>query len=129
MLIRVSVLNQQYLMILMYVINIIHIFQADNIEAVYFELNKMKYFYLTELRFSDTFFKVNLFVPTCLPGGIWRKEKFPAEPYSRFPPALKSCIDFINLQTCRVKLLFQVLVLHFCKKKKKLLICEKIRLS
>jgi len=114
----VSVLNQQYLIILTYVINIIHVFQADSSEAIYFQLNERKYFYLTELRFSDIFFKVNLFVPTCLPGGIWENEEFPAEPYSRFPPALKSCIDFINLQTRRVKLLFQLLVLHFCKNRK-----------
>lgn len=70
MLIRVSVLNQQYLMVLMYVINITHVFQADNIEATYFELNKMKHFYLTELSFF--FFKSSLrwtrvfFVPVCL---------------------------------------------------------------
>lgn len=50
MLIRVSVLNQQYWMVLMCFINITHVFQADNIEATYFELNKMKHFYLTELR-------------------------------------------------------------------------------
>lgn len=60
MLIRVSVLNQQYLMVLMYVINITHVFQADNIEATYFELNKMKHFYLTELSFFfQIFFEVN----------------------------------------------------------------------
>lgn len=51
MLIQVSVLNQQYLIILMYVINIIQIFQAESIEAIYFELEIMKYFCLAELRF------------------------------------------------------------------------------
>ena len=45
-------------MILMYV-NIIHIFQTDNIEAIYFELNKMKHLYLAELTYFDVIFEVN----------------------------------------------------------------------
>lgn len=48
--ILIIVLNQQYLIILTYVMSVIHILQADSIEAIYFELNRVKYFHLTELR-------------------------------------------------------------------------------
>lgn len=91
-----SVLNQQYLVILTYVINIIYVFQADSIEAIYFELNKMKYFYFIELRFCDIF-KVNLFVPNCSSGVFGERRSSLQNRISRFPPVLKSCIDSINL--------------------------------
>lgn len=118
MLIQVSVLNQQYLIILMYVINIIQIFQAESIEAHLLWAWDNEIFLPCWIKIFDFFFKVNLFVPSCLPGGIWGKEEFPAEPYFRFSRVLEYCIDFINLQTRRVKLLFQLLVLHFCKNRK-----------
>lgn len=63
---------------------------------MYFEFSKMKYFYLAVLRFFGIFFKVDLFVSACVPGVIWGKEEFPPGPYSRFPPALKSCTDLLS---------------------------------
>lgn len=60
----------------------------------------MKYFYLVVLRFFDTFFKVDLFVSACVSGGTWGKEEFPPEPYSRFLPPFKSCIDLFPSASC-----------------------------
>lgn len=92
-LITVSGLNQQYLIILMYVINIICIFQP--LRPSILSLAKWNILPCC-IKVFGIFFKVDLFVSAYVPGGIWGKEEFPPGPYSRFPPALKSWTDLLS---------------------------------